>query len=135
MLWEMQRKILFYLPTVSWRHYVRINLMVTLMAGRFILNHFLDQKQMSWTIIQYLFWKSINTTLLQIHVGINNHLKGMPSNVTVDTICNDILETTNNNIVAVITMLVRCLFQVLFTVPKWAMSYHSSWMICFIADI
>ena len=37
-----------------------------------------------------------------IHVGINDLLKGMPNNVTVDSICNDILETAlhcrNHNI-------------------------------------
>ena len=48
-----------------------------------------------------------------IHVGNNDLLKGMSNNVTVDGICNDILEISS-----VITTLVRCLFQVLPTVPK-----------------
>ena len=54
-----------------------------------------------------------------IHIGVNNLLKGMPNNVTVDSICNDILEIALRS---VITISVRCLFQVLPTVPKWAMS-------------
>ena len=50
-----------------------------------------------------------------VHVGINDLLKGMPNNVTVDRICNDILEIAY---VAVVTISVRCLFQVLPTVQK-----------------
>ena len=50
-----------------------------------------------------------------IHIGVNNLLKGMPNNVTVDSICNDILEIALRS---VITISVRCLFQVLPTVPK-----------------
>ena len=50
-----------------------------------------------------------------IHVGINDLLKRMPNNVTVDSICNGILEL---HYVAVITISVTCLFQVLPTVSK-----------------
>ena len=42
-----------------------------------------------------------------IHVGVSDFLKGMPNNVTVDSICNDILETVlrchNHNIGEVFT--------------------------------
>ena len=43
-----------------------------------------------------------------IHVRINDFLKGMPNNITVGSICNDTLEI--------------------------AMTYYSSWMICFTRD-
>ena len=47
-----------------------------------------------------------------IHVGINDLLKGMPDNVTVDSICNDILEIVlrcrNHNIGEVFTSSVAC---------------------------
>ena len=43
-----------------------------------------------------------------IHVGINNLLKEMPNNVTVESICN----------ASLIAILLRCLCQVLSRVPK-----------------
>ena len=50
-----------------------------------------------------------------VHVGINDFLKGIPNNVAVDGICDDILKL---HYVAVIMISVRCLFQVLPIVPK-----------------
>ena len=50
-----------------------------------------------------------------IRIGVNDLLKGMPDNVNVDSISNDILKIA---LCSVITISVRCLFQVLPTVPK-----------------
>ena len=88
-------------------------------GGKVLLKSFRGTKvnQLNHHTIPIL--EEINMTLLQTHVEINDLLKRIPNNVTVDSICNDILKL---DYVSVIIILVRCLFQVTFTVPNLAMS-------------